>query len=131
LEEHQEYCDKCGNRAGARGAAVSSPPQMVYIREKSAGISTLLSFLWAGLGQLYVGRIGRGIALMLVHLVLVFNGIFFVIAGGLFGGLGGAVGGAILFVVLLFVLWVWNIFDAHKLANEYNDSLRGSGRRPW
>jgi len=131
MEELQEYCDKCGNRAGMKGAATAAPSQMMYIREKSTGIATLLALLWSGLGHLYVGRVGRGIGLMFAHLGLIIGGVFFVLVGGLFGGLGGAVGGGILVIVLLFAVWVWNIYDAHRLANDYNDSLRSSGRRPW
>jgi hypothetical protein len=33
--------------------------------------------------------------------------------------------------VCYFILWIWNIFDAYKKANEYNDSLRATGKRPW
>jgi len=104
---------------------------VVYVREKSTGIAALLSIVWAGLGQIYVGKIARGIALMMIHLIMIGASAFFVVAGGLFGGLGGAIGMGMIFFVLLFVLWAWNIYDAHKLANEYNDSARGNGRRPW
>jgi len=127
--EHQTFCDKCGNKIGERGMGNHS--HVVHVREKSTGIAAVLSILWAGLGQIYVGKIGRGLALMLAQLTMIFTSVFFVIAGGLFGGLGGAIGGGVLFLVLLFVLWAWNVFDAYKQANNYNDSMRNSGRRPW
>ena len=131
MDDPQEFCDRCGTRAGQRMYGAPPPQQMIYIREKSAGIATLLSFLWAGLGQLYAGRIGRGLALMLAYFFMIFVGGFFVLTGLLFVGLDGAVGVAVLFVVLHLALWAWNIFDAYSLANEYNDALRASGRRPW
>ena len=131
LDDPQEFCDRCGTRAGQRGYGACPPQQMIYVREKSTGIATLLSFLWAGLGQLYVGRIGRGLGLMLGYLFAVLFGLFFVVTGFLFGGIGVATGGVVLFGVFYLVLWVWNIFDAYSLANEYNDALRTTGRRPW
>ena len=38
-------------------------------------------------------------------------------------------GAAILIAYLVF--WVWQIFDAHNLANQYNDALRQTGNPPW
>ncbi|MDR0508712.1 MAG: hypothetical protein LBG63_02650 [Candidatus Methanoplasma sp.] len=113
------------------GNGMGNHTHVVYANEKSTGIAALLSILWAGLGQIYVGRIGRGLALMLIHLMVVISSAFVAFAGLLFGGLGGAVGGGFMVFVLLAVLWAWNIFDAYKQANKYNDSLRNSGRRPW
>jgi TM2 domain-containing membrane protein YozV len=107
------------------------PPQMIYIREKSTGVAAVLSIVWAGLGQVYVGKIGRGLALMIAYFFAVFIGLFSFITGGLLGGVAGAVGGIVLVGVLYFSLWIWNVFDAYNLANEYNDSMRNSGRRPW
>jgi len=103
----------------------------VCVREKSAGIAALLSLLWAGLGQIYTGKVARGLALMAAQIMLAIASAFFVLVGGLFGGIGGAIGSGILFYVAIFVLWAWNIFDAHKQANKYNDSLMNDGRRPW
>ena len=127
--EHQVFCDKCGNKVSEKG--MGNHTHVVYAREKSTGIAALLSILWAGLGQIYTGRIGRGLALMFIHLVMIISSAFVAFAGLLFGGLGGAVGGGLLFIVLLTILWAWNIFDAYKQANKYNDSLRDSGRQPW
>ena len=133
MEEHQMFCDKCGSKIGERAGerGMGNHSHMVCVREKSTGIAAILSILWAGLGQIYVGRIGRGLALMFAHLMLIIAGGFFVLAGGLFGGIGGAVGGGMIFLVLLVVLWAWNVFDAYKQANNYNDALMSNGRRPW
>lgn len=40
---------------------------------KSAGIAVLLSFVWPGLGHLYVGKIGAGIALICTELVMILS----------------------------------------------------------
>jgi len=120
IGEGQGFCDKCGQQAGA--AVQQQPP--VPMREKSAGVAAILSFLWAGLGHLYVGKIGFGLILMLLYPVILFFGfIFLVVALGIFG--------LILFGVIVLAVWIWCIFDSHRLANEYNDFIRANGRRPW
>jgi TM2 domain-containing membrane protein YozV len=75
-----------------------------------------LSFLLLGLGQIYVGKILRGLGIMVLGFVLA---MVFILFFGLFG------------FVLYFVYWIWNIFDAYKLAQQYNGTVRSSGNRPW
>ena len=127
--EHQVFCDKCGNKVGERGMGNHS--HVVHVREKSKGIAAVLSFIWSGLGQMYVGKVGRGLALMFIHFVTVIIGPFVVLAGGLFGGPGGLLGGGLLILILPITLWAWNIFDAYNQAKKHNDSVRNSGRCPW
>ena len=131
MEEHEMFCFKCGNKAGMAQAGYGPMPCVIQVKEKSTGLSTILSLMWMGLGQLYTGKIGRGLGLMFLHLVMVFIGIGVVFLGAVFGGLGGLMVGGILFLAGWIALWIWNVFDAHKLANEYNDAMRMSGRRPW
>jgi hypothetical protein len=49
----------------------------------------------------------------------------------LFAGFAGFVGGWIVITAILIAIWAFNLYDANKLANEYNDALRATGRRPW
>jgi TM2 domain-containing membrane protein YozV len=117
LNDGQAYCGKCGIKTG-------SPQYVVNAREKSSGVAAVLSFLWAGLGQLYVGKIAFGLVLLLLYpFVLVFGAIVLVFALGIFG--------ILIFLVLWLAIWIWNVFNAYNLANEYNDFLRANGRRPW
>src|SRR6185369_3948978 len=46
-------------------------PYPAPVATKSAGIAVLLSFLWPGLGHLYVGQIGAGVALICAELGMV------------------------------------------------------------
>ncbi|MDR0335327.1 MAG: hypothetical protein LBH69_05545 [Methanomassiliicoccaceae archaeon] len=120
IADQQEFCGGCGQKAGGSVQMQS----YVALREKSSGAAALLSFLWAGLGHLYIGKIALGLVLMLIYPVVLGLG-FFVLVGamGLFG--------LVLFAVIVLAVWIWCIFDAHKRANEYNDFLRANGKRPW
>jgi len=129
MSEDQAFCDKCGNKAGA----VPSQERNMYIREKSDGIAAVLSFLWAGAGQIYVGRIKRGLGILLAYTlvsIVAYALIFSILMLG--AGLTEA-GIVLLFCVTIgmFAIWIWNIFDAYKLAKEYNSYVAANGKRPW
>jgi len=139
LDEGQEYCKDCGQRAGT---VEKKPPYAVQTREKSEGITVLFSLLWAGAGHVYVGKISKGFAIILVYFML------FAIIGYLL-----TIGSweyshsdwfydyyyfkftylreALLLTIPLFILWLWNIFDAYKSAKEYNSSIKTTGNPPW
>ncbi len=119
------YCSKCGSEIGnarfcsqcgtpqsgmivqAPGAAAgaASPPQVVVIRAaKSPGVAVVLSFFVAGLGQIYNGQIGKGVAFMIAYLcslVLMWVLVGFIIAP---------------------ILWIWSMVDAYKTAERINAS---------
>ena len=116
MVEDKQYCDKCGNKVGEapEPAAQQTQQHMVYRREKSEGIAAVLSVIWPGLGQIYTGRIGRGLGIMVL-------GIFVVFLGFLFFPL----------LLLIPIYWIWNIYDAYKLAQWYNNVLRSTGNNPW
>lgn len=68
--------------------------------QKSPFLSVAFSFFLPGAGQVYCGKIGRGIAIFLAGLILDLVAIFS------FGLLG---------IAALF-FWLWNIYDAYSLA---------------
>ncbi len=73
-----------------------------YVRRKDPGAATMLSCVVPGVGQLYNGQIGKGIAFLLltvVNVLLLFVGI------GVFTGL---------------VTWIWAMVDAHIAAEKIN-----------
>ncbi|MDR0778690.1 MAG: zinc ribbon domain-containing protein [Methanomassiliicoccaceae archaeon] len=126
IADGQEFCSKCGQRVGAGTNQQNQQYQQytVSVREKSAGVAAVLSLIWAGLGQIYVGKIGLGLMLIIIYPILLFGGlIVLAVALGLIG--------LIVFAVIVIVVWIWNIFNAYQLANEYNDAIRATGRRPW
>ena len=62
---------------------------------KSPGIALLLSFLWCGAGQIYCGRVGKGILMFI-----------------------GAV--ALWFILLGWIIQIWSMVDAYQTAKQMN-----------
>jgi len=126
MDDDQQFCDKCG--ASASGQAAST----VQIRDKSAGIAVVLSFFITGLGQIYVGKIARGLCFMLGSWAISGVAVFVTFAMlDSFDSMGPFFTVIIIFAVIGIAIWIWNMFDAYKLANEFNDYLLKNGKRPW
>lgn len=99
ISRKAEICPECGVRqqspAGATGASTD--------QEKDPGIAAVLSFFVSGLGQIYNGEIGKGIAFMVVQLVNF--ALVFVLVGFL----------------TLPAVWLFAIYDAYKSAERINE----------
>ena len=132
LYDDQAFCDKCGRQAGGSGG---QQQRTVYIEEKSAGIAALLSFLWAGAGQLYAGKIVRGIIMLLVYIFAQIGGyfvfFFLLVEIDSFESLNAFLAATVIFMICLTAFWIWNIFDAYKLVKQYNEHMRATGKPPW
>ncbi len=93
---------------------------------KSTAIALILSFFFAGLGQLYVGKIKRGIAFILAFVllsvlssVLTLN-IEYNDVEAIRGLLSNGAFIAIMLVSLGF--WLYNMYDAYRQARKFNDA---------
>jgi TM2 domain-containing membrane protein YozV len=123
-------CDQCSVDVGgklfcrdcaASGKAVESPS-----KKKDPTIALLLGlipifFLFAGIGQIYVGRMKRGLAILLCGW-----GIGFLNLIGLI-----TVYGLCLTLPIMFIFIAWQAYDAYKLAQEYNTKFEKTGTPPW
>lgn len=105
------------------------PPQQPnpqsYVGYKSEGTALVLAivlglFGLCGIGQMYAGRIGRGVGILFGVWILYGIGVatLYILIGIAF-----LIGGLILFI--------WQIFDARNLCKQYNDYLLNNGRPPW
>ena len=84
-------------------------------------LAIILGFLGiAGVGQIYVGKVGRGIGILIAVFVL------YIIGGATIGVYIG-----IAFIIAAFVLFIWSCLDTHKLVKQYNDFVSKNGRAPW
>lgn len=83
-------------------------PQAVFVQtQKNPGLAAVLSFLFAGLGQIYNGQIGKGIAFICGYFVSVL--LMFVLIG----------------FITTPILWIWGMIDAYKTAERMNQAQRG------
>jgi TM2 domain-containing membrane protein YozV len=114
----------CGNCGAVLDAAIL-PPALLPL--KKARVSLLLAgFLgvfFMGIGHVYLRRMGRGI-------VILFSG---VLTGVLFYSsmVTAFFSIGIVFGVVRLFLWIWQIYDAHKLTKRYNSVLESTGKAPW
>jgi len=123
------------------GYGYQQPPMYpAGVSEKSPEITLILGLVVGllgllGIGQIFVGRIMRGIIFLILGLVLGPALVFFVFLGYSFAGVFFTSGfGMVLGVfipIIWFILWIYQAYDAYKLAQEYNMNLRRTGTPPW
>ena len=98
-------------------------------KNKEPWLAVNLSLFFAGIGQIYSGRLLRGCLLIITKLILIFIGGWMIWSpkGNLFTA-------AILFLVA-FAIQIWSLFDAHRCALKQNDVdfkiLRKADKDPW
>lgn len=121
-----QFCSGCGRRTSP-GAPTSLAPtagtavapvqqamphpmqpqqQVIVVAPKSPGVAAVLSFFWAGLGQIYNGEIGKGILFMVLYLVSAFLMM------------------AIIGFITTPILWIFGMVDAYKTAEKINAMQR-------
>ncbi len=134
-----EFCQKCGTNLNEGAKQAGVPPNVTYAMPlKSTGIAAVLSFLFTGLGQVYVGKIARGIIFVCIGAcvgvlssILILSGVVIdTNAETIEYTMSYIAAGAVILIAYL-AFWIWQIFDAHKLANQYNDALKQTGNEPW
>jgi TM2 domain-containing membrane protein YozV len=69
---------------------------------RNPGIAAVLSFFWCGLGQIYNGQIGKGIAMLVAY---------FISAALIFAVIG---------IFTTPILWIWGMVDAYNTATRLN-----------
>lgn len=120
VEVGSSYCKNCG-------ASIDNTPQSAYqngpyqsgipqyaIPLKSSGIAAVLSFIIPGAGIIYAGQIGKGLVYFVIGLVLTLaTAVLFV------------------FAVALIIFWVWQVYDAYNVTEEYNRVVQTTGQKPW
>jgi TM2 domain-containing membrane protein YozV len=127
MSKENKFCVYCGAQIDYKaeicpGCGVRQPHMlnmsMVHkIERKNPGFAAVLSIIITGLGQIYVGKIGRGLAF------LVF-GIIVAVSAGLAYGVG------IVWLIAL-IIWVASAYDAYTLAKKYNLHYEKRGEPPW
>ena len=146
-DEEIKKCPKCKIDLIQIGGPTHNTPVVDQLPYKSPGTAALIAFIGGifallGLGHMYIGNVGRGIGILIsgiiIYVLLIIIIIFSLsLQGLLFLGVDESPIGieAILIIFVLgiayFVLWIWQIFNARKLAKKFNESVRITGKEPW
>ncbi len=98
-----KYCSNCGSKIDVRAEICPKcGVRQFFPQVKSPEVAAILSFLIVGLGQIYCGRIARGIIFFVVGIVCILLAIL------------------IIGIPLALVWWIWNVVDAYRLAKRIN-----------
>ena len=71
---------------------------------------------------MYVGKVGRGIGILVLGLVLYALTILFLFTFPLV---------ALVFSIGYLIMFIWQIFSARKLAKKFNELVRTTNKEPW
>ena len=118
VQRSTKYCSHCGamidEMAGVcPRCGVQDMNPKVYRQKKSGGLAAFLSAIIPGLGQIYGGRGMRGAGIFLLNFFLLF------IFGSASSESPNSDGAGFLFLLVI-IAWLWNIFDARKIARQMN-----------
>lgn len=122
-----DECHKCNSALHEHSKHIDSPPRIVeQLRYKSPGTAALIAFIGgifglSGIGHIYVGKIGKGIAILITGIAL--NVLSFITFAAIFT--------VIIFGIAYLILFVWQIFNARKLAKKFNESIKTTRKEPW
>ncbi len=115
---------------------VLPPNPYVMPQRKEAWIAVLLSFFVPGLGQIYAGKVSRGVGFLLLFFVGPIAS-FFLLFIPLLGFMASPTSMFGMIFMLLTVgslvyvgLYVWCLIDAYQQVEKYNQFLMQHGRPP-
>jgi TM2 domain-containing membrane protein YozV len=149
-EKEMDECPKCHSALHQHSEHKKSPSRVVeQLPYKSPGTAALIAFIGGifalpGIGHIYVGKVGKGIAililgivLIILTIVLIFSVVPFTMSTDEATTLENASIGiwipimSAVFGIAYLVLFVWQIFNARKLAKKFNESVKTTGKEPW
>src|SRR5919109_1129611 len=145
--KEMDECPKCHSALHQDSEHTKSPSRVVgQLPYKSPGTAALIAFIGGifalpGIGHIYVGKVGKGIAililgivLIILTIVLIFSVVPFTMSTDEATTLENASIGiwipiiSAVFAIAYLVLFVWQIFNARKLAKKFNESVKTTGK---
>jgi TM2 domain-containing membrane protein YozV len=151
LSDTAEFCSNCGYNIKT-GQASQAPPQTPYAPSqpygqpyfgasfKSEALAIILAILVPGAGHLYIGRLTRGLVVLVTYfgisaisIITVFSAFPQFIYGTMEAPAIGS--GLIIALILLslisMIIWIVQLIDAYNLTKQYNETVRRTGQAPW
>jgi len=133
------YCPYCGDdlRFSSNNNTTSQQGQTLYaVSDRNEGIALILSLLIPGVGQMYVGKIVRGIAFILSGLIIFGLMIFcYILIGVSFNDTNtldaGIIAVTAVAMMAYLAIWIYSMYDAYTLAQQYNDYVYRNHQKPW
>ncbi len=146
IPQDARFCPYCGADQTSY-APPQPPPAQAGLETKNTGLAAVLALIFGifglwGVGHIYVGKIGRGLALLILGIILEWVLGFFVFFGMMLGGmygmhryglptLLGGFAGLIVWILVTLAIFIWQIYDAYNLAKHYNEHVQRYRRAPW
>ena len=152
LDQESKKCSKCGIDFQQQQVEhpISNTSIVDQLPYKSPGTAALIAFIGGifallGLGHIFVGKIGKGFGILvsgiIIYVLFVIMAIslpVMLLLGLVESSTEDAGSGGIIFIVMFIlgiaylVLWIWQIFNARKLARKFNELVRtNGGKEPW
>lgn len=111
--ENSSFCPVCGkpqnNASAVTMASQTKNPGTAIIIALIAGI---LGF--NGIGHMYIGKISKGIILLIVGWIILALTILFIPIG-----------------IIYIIFWLWQAYDVNSKAKYYNNFILNNGKTPW
>jgi hypothetical protein len=143
-----EKCPKCGTDFSSSKYQSSPPVVGQQLPYKSPGTAALIAFIGGifalpGIGHIYVGNVGRGIGILITGLILYALTVIMITSIGFLASFEqpdlsndasagiGALAGMLIFSIAYVILFIWQIFNARKLAKKFNEVVRQTQKEPW
>jgi len=121
LPDGASFCPGCGTPLGEpkketkTTASFDRASASIIVNKKSEGLAIILSLIITGLGEMYVGQVGKGIMLLIVQVLLWVLTMMFLFP-----------------FIIAIAVWIYSMYDAYTLAKYYNNYLlENDGNTPW
>lgn len=113
-----KYCPNCGEATGGEVPQTTNNQKQIDAtiqrNQKNEVLALILSFIIPGVGEIYTGKVGKGLALLLLAIIAACL-ILFVVG-----------------FIMYPIVWIYSMVDSYKLAKEYNYYLAmNDGNAPW
>lgn len=111
--DNSSFCPVCGKPQNtATAVTMAAQTKNVGSAIALALIAGILGF--NGIGHLYIGKIGKGIVILVIGWIIL--GITFLF---------------IPFGLIYLIFWIWQAYDVNNKAKYYNDFILRNGKTPW
>jgi len=112
-----EFCPNCGEPMNGGARPASSQENLntaVMMHQKSEALALILSFIIPGVGEMYAGKVGKGVIILLLAI------------------LSAALIMLLIGFIMYPIVWIYSMIDSYNLAKEYNALLiQNNGEPPW